>query len=579
MAKTEVRSGQVKDGTVGRSDMDIATAGEAVITKLVAGTGVVISAFTGADSGTGDVTVAVSTKLQAFHALANAVGVLTNDGAGNLSWNTAGTGTVTGTGTTGTIPKWSSASGLTDSAITETAGTVTVAGIATFASPSGASATSNYLNITATVPNLSAQFRGINFDLTEQASGSQTMRAFHLTVNPAATSPNGTIIGGNFATASRTSGIAFGIAASSTQTDANGVGTRIGVGGSADDGDLNYGVYGESYDLGTYSYGVVGNSEGVGTNGAGGLFQIGVDWHSTTHTPPTARAALIANSVGTFPIMIGLNDGVEAFRFSDTGNLTLTNGALADTASVFTVTATLNTAGPSQIGAAVTITGAGSGTSAQVAMQTTMAAGYTGSSSTTVLGAVNFSAATGAGLVTGDFNTGLAAQSRGTTTGTNVGSSGIARGGNINVGIFGRATIAKNSATNIGMVGIALNTGTTPIHVGGYFGLVSATPTFVSAALVADNGTTTDPIFLARDNGTTVLTVADGGAVTTTGSLGVGGAFGCNSATPQTAYASGGALAAYGAGANGFDTAGNASALHAMVVALRAALVANGIMS
>lgn len=59
----------------------------------------------------------------------------------------------------------------------------------------------------------------------------------------------------------------------------------------------------------------------------------------------------------------------------------------------------------------------------------------------------------------------------------------------------------------------------------------------------------------------------------------VDGKFGCNGATAQTAYASGGALAAYGAGANGLDSGANMSALHAMVVKIRAALVANGIMS
>ena len=64
-----------------------------------------------------------------------------------------------------------------------------------------------------------------------------------------------------------------------------------------------------------------------------------------------------------------------------------------------------------------------------------------------------------------------------------------------------------------------------------------------------------------------------------TGTLTVTGGFGCNTKTAQTAYVSGGALAAYGAGANGFDTGANASALHALVVAIRAALVANGIMS
>jgi len=57
------------------------------------------------------------------------------------------------------------------------------------------------------------------------------------------------------------------------------------------------------------------------------------------------------------------------------------------------------------------------------------------------------------------------------------------------------------------------------------------------------------------------------------------GAFGCNSKTAQTAYASGGALAAYGTGSYGLDSAANMSALHALVVKIRAALVANGIMS
>jgi len=57
------------------------------------------------------------------------------------------------------------------------------------------------------------------------------------------------------------------------------------------------------------------------------------------------------------------------------------------------------------------------------------------------------------------------------------------------------------------------------------------------------------------------------------------GAFGCNAATAQTAYASGGALAGYGTGAFGLDSGANMSALHALVVKIRAALVANGIMS
>jgi hypothetical protein len=67
--------------------------------------------------------------------------------------------------------------------------------------------------------------------------------------------------------------------------------------------------------------------------------------------------------------------------------------------------------------------------------------------------------------------------------------------------------------------------------------------------------------------------------VVTNGTFKVTSAFGCNGKAAQGQYASGGALATYGAGANGFDSGANASALHALVVAIRAALVANGIMS
>ena len=66
---------------------------------------------------------------------------------------------------------------------------------------------------------------------------------------------------------------------------------------------------------------------------------------------------------------------------------------------------------------------------------------------------------------------------------------------------------------------------------------------------------------------------AFGGALTTQGG------FACNGLGAQTAYASGSALAGYGAGANGLDSGGAMSALHALVVSMRAALVANGIMS
>ncbi len=87
--------------------------------------------------------------------------------------------------------------------------------------------------------------------------------------------------------------------------------------------------------------------------------------------------------------------------------------------------------------------------------------------------------------------------------------------------------------------------------------------------------------FTADTNGNVQvgLKLAAGQAAGTSGGTTVVGPFGCNNATPQTAYASGGALAAYVTGAFGLDSDAHMSALHAMVVKIRAALVANGIMS
>lgn len=114
---------------------------------------------------------------------------------------------------------------------------------------------------------------------------------------------------------------------------------------------------------------------------------------------------------------------------------------------------------------------------------------------------------------------GFHAASRGTSTGLNVGGSFAAEAGVLNVAALVRATTLKNSATNIGVLSAALNTGTSPINVAGYFGLQNTTPTLTSAALMADNGATTNPIFVCRDNGSAVWTVSDGGNMTMNGNF------------------------------------------------------------
>lgn len=84
-------------------------------------------------------------------------------------------------------------------------------------------------------------------------------------------------------------------------------------------------------------------------------------------------------------------------------------------------------------------------------------------------------------------------------------------------------------------------------------------------------------------NGTTglinALTIDGSGNMQIPGSFGCTGAFGCNGESPQGPFSSGGALNSYASGANGMDTDANMHALYNLVVAIRAALVANGIMS
>lgn len=84
MPKTEVRSAQIKDATVGRSDINSTTAGEAVVKKIVSGTGISLSS-TGADTGTGDVTITASGGgAPAAHQASHQVGGA--DALANAAW-------------------------------------------------------------------------------------------------------------------------------------------------------------------------------------------------------------------------------------------------------------------------------------------------------------------------------------------------------------------------------------------------------------------------------------------------------------------------------------------------------------
>lgn len=165
-------------------------------------------------------------------------------------------------------------------------------------------------------------------------------------------------------------------------------------------------------------------------------------------------------------------------------------------------------------------TSSGSTGGTQQGLNINLNAGYTGSQSTNGFGAFNLAAGTASGYTAATYsfrsngNYGGYAFASATTAGNNMGLTGIADNGNVNFGVWGAATTAKNSATNIGIAGWGLNTGSSPIQIAGYFGLQNSAPTFASAALMCDNGSTTSDIFVARDNGTSKWSIVDGGNTT-----------------------------------------------------------------
>jgi len=229
-------------------------------------------------------------------------------------------------------------------------------------------------------------------------------------------------------------------------------------------------------------------------------------------TPGLGTAVFTLTANGS----LGLGDNTPATNAS---RLSIVGGTGTTGIPFQYLSGTLSTTG-SGTGAQYLITSpATAGTYSHAGLRVEFLAGYTGTGATRAFYSDNQVAGTGSDLrwntsyssPTGNSGGNMWASA--TTTGTNVGNFAEAKGGNVNVGLFGKAAAVKNSATNIGVIGHGRNTGTSPIQVGGWFSLANTAPTFVSAALVADNGDQTSPIFLARDNSTTVFSIVDGGNV------------------------------------------------------------------
>jgi len=207
------------------------------------------------------------------------------------------------------------------------------------------------------------------------------------------------------------------------------------------------------------------------------------------------------------------NDRFGFWQASPTHKIEAVVGTLADGQNAFSLTATMPTT-MTALNRAVyfNITSAGSSSFTNRGLDVNYASGYTGSSATSAINALN--SAAGTASITTIISTGnfaISGNSNATTTGTNIGNRGTASNGDINIGNYGYVETAKNSATNIGVLGLGLNTGTTSVQIGGFFGLMNTAPSFTSAALMCDNGSTTSDIFVVRDNGTILHAVIDGG--------------------------------------------------------------------
>jgi hypothetical protein len=200
-------------------------------------------------------------------------------------------------------------------------------------------------------------------------------------------------------------------------------------------------------------------------------------------------------------------------------NETIVGGTLADQEQALTVSAT-NPALPSANQYAIFFTAAGNGTAAHNsgALLVAYTPGYTGSSRTIVAAFNNTNAGTGSTLIPsggGNFvgNLGDNGTSLATTTGLNIGTGSFAGNGNINVGVAGLSQTTKNSALNIGIFGSALNGGTSSSQIGAYFTLNGTQPsnTTPSAALIADNGSQTNPVALFRVGSVTKFSINPAG--------------------------------------------------------------------
>ena len=235
----------------------------------------------------------------------------------------------------------------------------------------------------------------------------------------------------------------------------------------------------------------------------------------------------VDNLTSVDPALVVRDNGTAVFSVLDPGSTPTATGVVEIVPGAVTTSGayglhmafTVPSSAFTEHGARFDVTGAGTGTGGKNGLTVAFNAGAASSGPTIGFQVWNQNAGTGANLQLGtgftnpSGNSGLNAFAVSTTTGTNVGAYNEASGGDLNVAVVGKATTLKNGASNVGAILVGRNDGTTPISVGVFAGLGNSTPTLASAAMIADNSDIVAPSFIARDNGTDVLRIEDGGNV------------------------------------------------------------------
>lgn len=171
-----------------------------------------------------------------------------------------------------------------------------------------------------------------------------------------------------------------------------------------------------------------------------------------------------------------------------------------------------------QYGQYMSLTTAGSDSQIRGGEDILLNSGYSGSSNTIGLNVFNNVIGTGAQVTAAKGNSGIVSYSQSPSNGSgySYGVVGNAAEGHVSVGNLGISNFGNNNI-GIGSAGFAYNSGT---MVGGYFALIAnsaSDPTFTSAALIADNGPESAPVFLGRVNGTTNFQIDAKGHIVASG--------------------------------------------------------------